>query len=195
MLPRALVYDDRVAAEAKVCWAALQDAMRGAPAWIGTTSQLATLISLEERQARRLTRQLAEAGWLRIDPCGRRGNRYVLLGRARDVDLGVVDNPVHDGLGGWSEMSGQPRSTPVRNVRGHGVPTSIRAREQSTGQTELDLSTTDGAGGAARRPAWCGGCDRASRCVPVVDGGFSRVGIDGAWARCPACHPTMVPAF
>lgn len=184
MLPRALVYAADVTAPAKICWSVLQDAMRGAPAWTGTTSQLATLVGLDERQARRLTRALAAAGWLVITPAGRAGNRYELLGRAR-----VVDDLCTTGSGGRTSMSAQPRSRADIDVRGHGVPTSYpRAREESRGQIELELST--GGGGAPRRPPHCGRCDERTRLLDWIDPA------DGAAPRrCPDCHPLVVAPF
>lgn len=179
MVPRALVYADDVSAEAKVCWSVLQDATRGAEAWVGTTSQLARLLGLEERQGRRLATALAGAGWLEVTPAGRRGNRYRLLGRVR-----VVDNPGVDVGPGGTSMSPQPGVWPVMNVRGHGVPTSLRAHEESRGQLSLDWAG-DGRRAPRGRPAWCGRCDEPTR---HLEG-------DGGYRRCPDCHPLAVAPF
>jgi hypothetical protein len=181
MVPRALVYADDVSAEAKVCWSVLQDATRGAEAWIGTTSQLARLLGLEERQGRRLAQQLVAAGWLEVGPVGRRGNRYRLLGRARPVD-----NPGVDVGPGGTSMSPQPGAWPVTNVRGHGVPTSLHTREEAQGQIPLDWSGGGGRRAPRGRPSWCGRCDEPTRHLEVDA---------GAYRRCPDCHPLSVPAF
>lgn len=186
MLPRALVYAADVTAPAKICWSVLQDAMRAGAAWTGTTSQLATLVGLDERQARRLTRQLEAAGWLVITAAGRAGNRYELLGRAR-----VVDDLCTTAERGRTSMSPQPRSWADINVRGHGVPTSYPcAREEKSGQIAFDLSTGAGGGGAPRRPPHCGRCDERTRLLDWIDPA------DGAAPRrCPDCHPLVVAPF
>jgi hypothetical protein len=185
MLPTGLLLSDLSDRAIRV-WAILDELARSSPS---TDITLAALVTVSGASRRNLSRALAElltAGWLDRVAGNGRASTYVPLRRPRPIGRPVdddVDNPGGD-LGhlrpGFAAKLGHIRP-------GLPAPTLCTARggrrEEPTPSARPVDNVADG--GAARRPAWCGRCDEATRQLEVAD----------HVERCPACHPLRVPRF
>lgn len=170
MVPRDLVYSG-LPPRAQRLWMVLDDLARSDAAAAVSQAELAGVLGLTDRQIRRLTAVLVEAGWLATHRVNHYGAlHYEPLRRARPVDKHRTP------------MSGVLRSAPDADVRCSRAAPLHRAHEEEEGRGLLGVVDN---GGAARRPPWCGSCSEPTRLVEVGD----RV------ARCPSCHPLTVPAF